>query len=90
MSIRAEESTWFPYSYVGSKGALGLLPAEALEVKRADTGRTLADHIDTLGFDLKSVRNGKPHWRAEDVKGYVELHIEQGPVLVRTEHLSLS
>lgn len=41
IGIRAEESTWFPYSYIGSKGALGLLPAEALEIKRADTNRTL-------------------------------------------------
>src|SRR6185437_14359453 len=49
MCIRAEESTWFPYSYIGSKGALGLLSEEALEVRRADTGRTLAEHIDALG-----------------------------------------
>lgn len=85
MCIRAEESTWFPYSYIGSKGALGLLPADALEVTRADTGRTLAEHIDALGFDSKSVRAGKPHWAVNDVKGYVELHIEQGPVLVGTD-----
>ncbi len=81
MAIRAEESTWFPYSYIGSKGALGLLPAEALDVKRADTGRTLAEHIDELGFNSASLRNGVSHWMPEDLKGYVELHIEQGPVL---------
>jgi len=81
MAIRAEESTWFPYSYIGSKGALGLLPAEALEVRRADTGRTLAQHVDELGFDSGSVRNHVARWKAKDVKGYVELHIEQGPVL---------
>jgi N-carbamoyl-L-amino-acid hydrolase len=84
MGIRAEESTWFPYSYIGSKGALGLLPADALDVKRADTGRSLADHIDALGFDSKAVRGQTPHWAAGDIKGYVELHIEQGPVLVGT------
>lgn len=84
MAIRAEESTWFPYSYIGSKGALGLLPAEALEVRRADTGRTLAEHIDALGFDSKAVRRQTPHLKPKDVKGYVELHIEQGPVLVGT------
>ena len=81
MAIRAEESTWFPYSYVGSKGALGLLPADALEVRRADTRRTLAQHIDELGFDSKAVRNRTARWKPADVKGYVELHIEQGPVL---------
>jgi beta-ureidopropionase / N-carbamoyl-L-amino-acid hydrolase len=85
MGIRAEESTWFPYSYIGSKGALGLLPAEALEVKRADTDRTLAEHIDALGFDSAAVRRGQAHWAPSDVKGYVELHIEQGPVLEKTD-----
>ena len=26
-----------------------------------------------------------PHWRPEQLKGYVELHIEQGPVLAGTD-----
>jgi N-carbamoyl-L-amino-acid hydrolase len=82
MAIRAEESTWFPYSYIGSKGALGLLPGAALDVKRVDTGRTLASHIDELGFDSASVRKGVPHWKVSDLRGYAELHIEQGPVLI--------
>ena len=85
MAIRAEESTWFPYSYIGSKGALGKLPAEALAVTRADTGRPLAQHIDDLGFDSQAVRDGKAHFNSSDVKGYVELHIEQGPVLTGTD-----
>jgi N-carbamoyl-L-amino-acid hydrolase len=85
MAIRAEESTWFPYSYIGSKGALGKLSVEALAVTRADTGRTLAQHIDELGFDSQAVRNGKAHFKSNDVKGYVELHIEQGPVLTGTD-----
>src|SRR5437016_8481862 len=32
MAIRAEESTWFPYSYVGSKAAFGILPKAALDI----------------------------------------------------------
>ena len=82
MAIRAEESTWFPYSYIGSKGALGLLPASALDIKRVDTGRTLAQHIDELGFDSASVRKGLSHWKVSDLRGYAELHLEQGPVLI--------
>lgn len=85
MCIRAEESTWFPYSYIGSKASLGLLPAEALDVRRADTGLTLAEHIDRLGFDSASVRRQQARWSKKDVKGYVELHIEQGPVLEGTD-----
>lgn len=82
MAIRAEESTWFPYSYIGSKAALGLLPATALEVPRADTGRTLAQHMAELGFDPKAVARGDAYCTRENLRGYVELHIEQGPVLI--------
>jgi beta-ureidopropionase / N-carbamoyl-L-amino-acid hydrolase len=82
MAIRAEESTWFPYSYIGSKAALGKLPAEALTIARADTGRTLADHMTELGLDPATVARGIPHWKPENLRGYVELHIEQGPVLI--------
>ena len=82
MAIRAEESTWFPYSYIGSKAALGLLPEAALEIPRADTGRTLAQHMAELGFNPKAVARGEAHYNAGRLRGYVELHIEQGPVLV--------
>ena len=49
MAIRAEESVWFQVSYIGSRGSLGTLPDGALEVRRVDTGRTLADHIASCG-----------------------------------------
>ncbi len=32
MGIRAEESVWFPVSYIGSRGSLGTLPDGALDV----------------------------------------------------------
>ena len=79
--IRAEESTWFPYSYIGSKTALGVLPPAALEIPRADTGRTLAQHMAELGFDPDAVARGQTRWTPANLRGYVELHIEQGPVL---------
>lgn len=81
MAIRAEESNWFPYSYIGSKSALGLLPAEALDVRRSDTGRTLADHMTMLGFKPDVVRAGEPQIKPKDVRAYIEMHIEQGPIL---------
>jgi N-carbamoyl-L-amino-acid hydrolase len=82
MAIRAEESNWFPYSYIGSKSALGLLPPAALEVRRSDTGRTLADHMAALGFKPEAVRAGEPQIKPKDIRAYIELHIEQGPILV--------
>jgi N-carbamoyl-L-amino-acid hydrolase len=46
-----------------------------------DTGRTLEDHMRDLGFDPATVRAGKGVLSAANTAAYVELHIEQGPVL---------
>jgi len=82
MGIRAEESAWFGVSYIGSRSALGTLPENALDdARRPDTGRTLAEHMTECGADPASVRRGPPHLDAERLRAYLELHIEQGPVL---------
>jgi N-carbamoyl-L-amino-acid hydrolase len=59
MAIRAEESNWFPLSYLGSRAAFGLLPAAALDTPRADTGRALRDHMADLGFRPEEVAADK-------------------------------
>ncbi len=56
MAVRAEESVWFQVSYVGSRSALGSLPDGALQAKRIDTGRTLAEHMAVCGGDPEAVR----------------------------------
>lgn len=82
MAIRSEEAgAWFPVSYPGSNSALGRLPPEQLEVRRMDTGRTLAEHMRTSGFDPDWVRAGKAWLTPANTAAYLELHIEQGPVL---------
>jgi N-carbamoyl-L-amino-acid hydrolase len=85
MVTRAEESNWFPHSYIGSKSALGILPDYALDVKRSDTGRTLADHMTELGLHPDRVRKGEPGIHAKDVRAYIEMHIEQGPILIEKD-----
>ncbi len=80
MGVRAEESTWFPYSYLGSKAAFGLVDREVLSLPRADTGRSLAEHLADCGGD--PARFGEPALEAARISRFVELHIEQGPVLV--------
>ena len=83
MGIRAEESVWFQVSYIGSRGSLGTLPEGALEVRRVDTGRTLADHIAECGGDPEALRAGARYFRDKTrIRAYVELHIEQAPSLV--------
>lgn len=82
MAIRAEEAgAWFPVSYPGSKAALGLLKPEGLGIRRMDTGRTLADHMRAEGFDPDAVARGEHALGPHNVAGYLEVHIEQGPVL---------
>lgn len=81
MAVRAEESAWFPLSYLGSKAAFGLLGTDALEVRRFDNQRTLNEHLTALGGDGESLVNGPAHLSAANVNCFIELHIEQGPIL---------
>jgi beta-ureidopropionase / N-carbamoyl-L-amino-acid hydrolase len=82
MAIRAEESVWFQVSYIGSRSAFGVLPDGALEARRTDTGRTLAEHMADCGADVEAVRAGKAALHAKDIKAWVEVHIEQAPQLI--------
>lgn len=81
--LRAEESCWFPYSYIGSKAALGWLPPEVLDsVKRSDDGSSLGAHMVRLGHDPEAVRRGSALYPPERILAFIEPHIEQGPALV--------
>src|SRR5262245_36985493 len=82
VAIRAEESVWFQVSYIGSRSAFGMLPAGALEAKRVDTGRSLAEHMADCGASVAAVRRGDASLDAGSIKAFVELHIEQAPQLI--------
>lgn len=83
VAFRAEEAAWFPISYPGSLAALGQLDPSLLDVTRSDNGRSLADHMAEAGCDIAAVRRGVAHVKPGRVGAFVEVHIEQGPVLVR-------
>lgn len=85
LATRAEEAVWFPLSYPGSEAALGLLTPQALEARRSDSGRTLAEHMLEEGFDPDAVRRGVAGIDASRIAAFVEVHIEQGPRLVAAE-----
>jgi N-carbamoyl-L-amino-acid hydrolase len=82
MGIRAEESIWFQVSYIGSRSALGTLPDGSLEVRRIDTGRTLAEHIADCGGDPARIAEGQRFLDPSRLHAFLELHIEQAPSLV--------
>ncbi len=83
MGVRAEESAWFGVSYIGSRGALGLLPDGALNAKRVDNGLTLTEGIRAAGGDPDAVAARKKTFEPADLQCFLELHIEQGPLLDR-------
>jgi len=82
MAIRAEESSWFDVSYLGSAGAFGLLDPACLAVQRSDTRRTLEETLRARGFDPTAIAQRRRLLEPEQIRAYLELHIEQGPRLV--------
>ncbi len=85
MGIRAEESAWFGVSYLGSRAALGMLPPGALQAKRSDSGRSLAEHIAECGGDPEKLEGGQALFDTSLIRAFLEPHIEQGPVLEERE-----
>ena len=82
MAFRGEESAWFDAAYIGSLGALGRLDPACLDVRRFDSGVTLGATLAAQGFDPEAIRARRRLLDPARVRAYLELHIEQGPVLV--------
>lgn len=82
----AEEPTEFGVSTVGSRGMVGTLSPDLL-AKQDGQNRTLAEALESLGGHPRQVpaEVRKPG----SIAAYLELHIEQGPVLDR-EGISLA
>jgi allantoate deiminase len=71
-----EEGVRFPRTLTGSRGLVGVNDPQALEQKDAD-GVAMRDALKAFGGDPDRLGAA----RAEGVAAFVELHIEQGPVL---------
>lgn len=82
MAIRAEEAgAWFPFGCPGSRAALGRLPVHALQTRRMDAPLTLAEAMRAEGFDPAWCARGEAELTPANTAAFLELHIEQGPVL---------
>jgi allantoate deiminase len=76
-----EEGLRFHCAYLGSKVATGTLDPEALHLTDSN-GINLESAIRTYNNSkLDPVTLPAPRWQSEDLLGYCEVHIEQGPVL---------
>ncbi len=77
-----EEGVRFGTPYLGSGAVAGRLDPSVMDVRDGD-GNRLGDVIAAAGHDpgrLPSVAR-----RRDDVMGYLEVHIEQGPVLLNDD-----
>jgi beta-ureidopropionase / N-carbamoyl-L-amino-acid hydrolase len=80
MAFSEEEGTRFGTAYIGSSAVAGRFDPRILEL-RDTTGISIGELIRTAGGEPKDIPK-----LARDPKsllGYLELHIEQGPVLIR-------
>lgn len=75
----SEEPNEFGISTVGSRAMAGTLDTQLLATLKNKDGLSLGEAVDSVGGDARSIaqaarRNGQ-------ILAYLELHIEQGPVL---------
>lgn len=82
IALRGEESAWFGHCYLGSKAIFGQLNNDILQAKHRDTGKELEIYMKAVGVDLPLLKQGKVLLNKNRIKEYLEVHIEQGPVLV--------
>ena len=80
-ALRGEESAWFGKSWIGSHALLGLLREADLAQRRVDSGRTLIEHLRDVDADIDSIAAREPLVRRDAIAAFLEVHIEQGPVL---------
>ena len=82
LAFADEEGLRYQTSYLGSLAALGQVPPDWLD--RADEdGVTMRQALLAYGGDPTSLAARIPSlpWGRDDLLGYCEVHIEQGPVL---------
>jgi N-carbamoyl-L-amino-acid hydrolase len=76
-----EEGARFGRSLLGSSAASGSLKTGDVEQLQDQAGVRLVDALRENGVELSRMHESQQHLKSIDAKAYLELHIEQGPVL---------
>ncbi|MEY4635310.1 MAG: hypothetical protein RJA55_1108 [Acidobacteriota bacterium] len=76
-----EEGARFGRSLLGSSAAAGALKIAEVEHLADKTGTRLVDALRENGVELARIHESQAFLKSIDAKAYLELHIEQGPVL---------
>lgn len=82
IAFRGEESAWFGKAYLGSGALFGKVTPADLDLKQRDSGQKLSECMSEVGADLAAIRAEEHLLDVSKVRAYLELHIEQGPVMV--------
>lgn len=77
VSMAEEEGSRFPYSFWGSKNIVGLAKREDVETIKDFDGVPFVEAMKNAGFGFGDESKGP----REDLKAFVEVHVEQGSVL---------
>lgn len=81
LMMRCEESSFFGKAYVGSLALTGRLTQDDLSLRHRSQDLTLGECIAACGFNPSDLTAGKPLVNLKSIAAFVELHIEQGPML---------
>lgn len=79
VAFSCEESSRFNLSTVGSKMVSGQITLDKLKNYRDSSGKTPVAYFSRLAYSPESLTERQEHMK--NIFGYIELHIEQGPVL---------
>ena len=79
--LRGEESARFGKPYLGSSALFGKLKQSDLQIKAENESALLGESMREVGVDVDRVAKGECLLDPEGIAAWVELHIEQGPVL---------
>lgn len=79
VSFAEEEGSRFPFTFWGVKNLLGLIDNKQLETLVDSQGVKFVDAMNQAGFGFSPAGTK----RREDIKKFIEIHIEQGGVLER-------
>lgn len=82
IALRGEESAWFGKTYIGSSALFGELSEADLTLRHRTDRRSLKEHMQERGADVERIAAGETLLDPATVAAYLELHIEQGPVMV--------
>jgi allantoate deiminase len=78
VSLCEEEGSRFPTAgFWGSRAIIGRIEPGAAEAMTGFDGETMAEAMRAIGLDPARI----PEAKRDDIEAFIELHIEQGPIL---------